>query len=200
MSRKNFPVRIAIIGTGNVGQALDAQLSKHHDVLFGSRKPSGERQYTYDKACERGEVIILAVPFPFLDDAIGLCANVDGKIILDATNPIREDFSGLSLPEEGSAGERVQALAPKASVAKCFNTIGADVMRDPSAVGKPVIPICGNDDAVDIATTLAKDIGFEPLNCGGLTMARHVESWAWIWIQLAQGGQGREFGFELTRA
>ncbi|HYM84170.1 MAG TPA: NAD(P)-binding domain-containing protein, partial [Candidatus Dormibacteraeota bacterium] len=135
---------IAIIGTGNVGKALGTSLVRAgHDVIFAGRdEAKAERvaseigataEATPREAADKSEVVLLAVPFGQLEaaaDVIG--ASADGKVVIDATNPLKADYSGLANAGGESAAERLAARLPSAHVAKAFNTLFASVQADPS--------------------------------------------------------------------
>ena len=128
--------------------------------------------------------------------------NLDGKILIDATNPIRADFTGLVYGNDTSGGEQVATWARGAKVVKAFNTVGANIMTDPSFDGhKPVMLYCGDDSAAKLVVKkLIDDLVFEAIDAGPLDQARLLEPFAFLWFSLAdKRGLGREFAFELMR-
>src|SRR5690242_2110615 len=110
-------MKIGIIGTGNVGGALGTLWSKRgHDVMFGMRDPQksapfdGAKRGTLAQAGDFGDVIVLATPWQGTADAIAHLGNVSGKIVVDCTNPLTADLSGLTVGNTDSAGETVARL------------------------------------------------------------------------------------------
>lgn len=209
-------MNIAIIGAGHVGGALGKGWSKKgHSVVFGVRDPNNTeikkildecgpsvRAVSVQAAADSAEVVVLAVPWSGLADAIRSAGGLAGKIVLDCSNPVKPDLSGLELGLTTSAGEQVAAWAPKAKVVKIFNTTGADNMENPSYSSGPVTMLyCGNDEgAKPTAAGLASDLGFDPVDAGGLELARTLEPLALLWINLAlRKGLGSGFAFNVVK-
>jgi NADPH-dependent F420 reductase len=206
-------MRIAIIGAGSVGRALAQRLSAaKHSIAFGVRDPLAAKHkdaaalgefMKNDRAVDGAEVVILALPWGEVEKALAaLGAALDGKVIADATNPIRADFSGLEFGHDDSAAERIQRLCPKARVVKAFNTTGAANQTDPEYPGGRVTMLLAGDDAaaVEVVRGLAADAGFDALAAGPLTLARQLEQLAWLWIHLAyKAGLGPDFAFRLEK-
>lgn len=204
---------IAIIGAGSVATALGGSLSKAgHAVCYGVRAPKGAKHAPLREggatilgireAAGKAGIVFLAVPWPAVHEAIASCGGLGDKILVDCTNPIKADRSGLEIGHTTSAGETVAALAPGARVVKCFNHTGFDNMADTRYVdGKPVMFAAGDDqDAVRTVAGLARDIGFDAVPLKGLDRARQLEQLAWLWIDLAfNQGFGRRFAFSLLR-
>jgi 8-hydroxy-5-deazaflavin:NADPH oxidoreductase len=188
-------MKIAIIGAGNVGRALEAGWKKKgHEVRFGKRESNKD-------AAQWGEVVVLATPWPATKEAIAACGTLTGKVVLDATNPLLPNLSGLD-HAEGSGGERVARWAQGAKVVKVFNTTGFNNMQNSRyAAGKPMMLYCGDDSgAKAVAKQLADDLGFDAIDFGPLSNARYCEAVAMTWIWLAiKGNVGRDFAFLLSR-
>src|SRR5262245_50413300 len=160
-----------------------------HTVAFALRNPAGRNAAAAEAqgfpvvavkdAVAAGEVIVLAVPWGAVPDAVKALGALTGKILVDATNPLTSDLS-LAVGFNDSGGETVARLAPGARVVKAFNTTGANNMADSRyAAGKLMMPVVG-DDATAKATvmSLAADLGFEPVDVGPLAMSRHLEPMA----------------------
>jgi NADPH-dependent F420 reductase len=208
-------MRIAIVGAGNVGGTLDkAWARKGHEVIWGVRNPSdadihklakeagNARATSVRDAAQAADIVVLTVPYDAVPDAIRNAGDLRGKIVLDCTNPLRPDLSGLTVGQTSSAAEQVAAAAPNAKVVKIFNTTGASNMADPRyPAGNLTMFYCGDDaEAKKAAATLASDLGFEPVDAGDLATARLLEPLAMLWIQLAlKQGWGGDFGFKLIR-
>lgn len=208
-------MRIAVIGTGNVGTALGGRLTElGHEVVFGARDPLSDRAgaagaavpgatiATVPKAVLGADVVILATPYPAAPDALEGAGPLDGVIVVDCTNPIADGLAGLSVGTTTSGAEAIAARVPTARVVKAFNTTGAENLRDPAYPGgATVLPICGDDpDAKQVVTELAHAMGFDVVDAGPLASARYTEPFAMLWITLAvRSGMGRDFAFRLVR-
>lgn len=209
-------MNIAIIGAGNVGSALGkGWAAAGHNVEFGVRDPQKAEVQTAVAACggnasaasvreaaQFGEIVVLTTPFPATEAALKEAGDVSGKIVVDCTNPLKPDLSGLTIGHDTSAAEQIARWTNGAPVVKCFNTTGANNMGNPSyAEGKPVMFLCGDDaDAKRTVAKLSDDAGFETIDAGDLEIARLLEPLAMLWIHLAyRGGLGRDFAFRLMR-
>ncbi len=199
-NQRNDQMKIAVIGTGNVGSGFATRLaaSGHDVVTVGSSVAKG--QDLADKIVAAGhsasaasladavavsDVIALAVPYGVAADLVGKAA-LDAKIVIDLTNPVEEDFSGLSVGHTTSAAEEIAAAAPTARVVKAFNTIFAEIYTDgPELSGRaaPTFIASDDDEAKKVVSGLATDMGFDPVDAGGLTNARYIEPLAYLNIQ-----------------
>lgn len=198
-------MRIAVIGAGNVGATLGkAWLATGHSVTYGVRKPDGTHpeEKTVHEAATGAEVVVLATPWPAIEDALAACGDLSGKVVVDCTNPLLPGLAGLELGTTTSGVEKVAALAPAACVVKAFNTVGFNVMANPVFDGRPVSMLyCGDDAGAKTAVRrLIVDCGFEPVDAGPLKQARLLEPFALLWISMAmQYGYGREIAFRFLR-
>jgi 8-hydroxy-5-deazaflavin:NADPH oxidoreductase len=147
-------------------------------------------------------VVVLAVSFDAVEQAIAECGNLTGKIVIDCNNPLLPDLSGLTMGHTDSCGEMVAHWAKGARVVKTLNTTGSGNMLDPR-YGHEALSmfLCGDDaDAKKVVTGLVAELGFEPVDAGPLTQARYLEPLAMLWISMAYGlGQGPNFGFRVLR-
>ncbi|MBK7704684.1 MAG: NADPH-dependent F420 reductase [Acidobacteria bacterium] len=201
-------MKIAILGAGNVGAALGRRLAEvGHEVEFGVRNPAepreavpGTRFETTAEAAHDSEVIILAVPFGAVESALRDCGDIEGKIIVDATNPLTMTDKGLALTcgFDTSGAEQIAPFTAGANLVKCFNSTGFANMADAS---KSMMFVCGDDhDAVETVRKLAEDIGFEAIAIGDLTKSRLLEPLAMLWIHLAYSTDlKRDFAFQIFR-
>jgi predicted dinucleotide-binding enzyme len=193
-------MKIGIIGSGNVGSALGKiWAGKGHEVMFSSRHP--EKAEVLAKsvgnnasfglpadAVKFGDVVALAVPWSQAENALKSAGSLDGKILIDCTNPLKPDYSGLAIGLTTSAAEEDAKVAKGARVVKAFNTTFAALMASESRLFDAESPAgfyCGDDAAAKaVVSTLIKDTGLEPLDAGPLEMARCLEPLAFLMIDL----------------
>lgn len=194
-------MRIAILGTGDVGRHLAIGLSRHgHAVTVGTRDPSGTSAKEFAKrapgialatfadAARGAELAIVATKWDGTKNALELAgsANLAGKVVIDAVNPLTLTAAGpaLELGFTTSAGEQIQSWLPDAKVVKAFNIVTATHMVDPKLTGGPPdMFFCGDDPAAKTAVAdLLRSIGWNPIDIGGLTGARLLEPLAMLWI------------------
>jgi 8-hydroxy-5-deazaflavin:NADPH oxidoreductase len=210
-------MNIGVIGTGNVGGALGTLWAgKGHQVVFGVRDTTdpqvktlvqsaggAARAATVGDAAAFGEVVVLAVPWPAVPAAIQSAGVLNGKTLVDCTNPIAPDLSGLVLGTTNSAGEEVARLAKGAKVVKAFSTIGAACFGNPRFGSEHAsMFICGEDAAAkQVVGKLASELDFEVADVGPLLAARWLEPMAMLWIHLGykQGFGPTGHAFKLLR-
>jgi predicted dinucleotide-binding enzyme len=185
-------MKIAVIGSGNVGSALGAAwVGAGHQVTFGSRKPSGEKPVPgasvsdIKSAVENAEVVVLAIPWGAVPSVVGQIQDWKSKVLIDCTNPLAPGLAP-ALGFNTSAGEQVAVLAKNARVVKAFNTTGSGNMQNPRYGGRGVTMFYATDDqaAASVAEQLVRDVGFEPEFAGPLKEARYLEPLAALWISL----------------
>lgn len=208
-------MKIAIIGTGQVAAALGkGWAAGGHMITFASREPGSERVAALlneagpnasaarvADAAGRSSVIVLAVPFTAARERLEMAGDLSGKIVIDCTNPIAPGLRPM-FDSATSGAEQIATWVPRARFVKAFNTTGAENMTDPIYDGRPsTMFVCGDDGmAKAAATQLAEELGFEVIDAGGLTAARHLENLALLWIHLANVvGYGRDISFRLLR-
>lgn len=205
-------MKIAVLGAGMVGGTLGKRFAETgHEIYFGVPDPSEHedkktfaRVGTVAEAAKEAEIIVLAVPFEAIENAVSECGDVSGKLIVDCTNPLKMSENGLELAVgfETSGGEQVAALAKGARVVKCFNQTGFVNMEQPEFNGqKSMMFVCGDDsEANETVKKLSDDIGFETINAGNIKIARLLEPLAMLWIHLAFNSElERNFGFAILR-
>jgi 8-hydroxy-5-deazaflavin:NADPH oxidoreductase len=210
-------MKIGILGAGNMGATLGrlwAELG--HDVFFGLRDPksakaqaalsavgSRARSGSAIDAAAFGEVVLVAVPWESAQQVIAAVApQLTGKVLIDCTNPIKPDLSGLVIGHSTSAAEEISRWAPTARVVKAFNTVGASTLHDAKYGDHSAsVFVCGDDPtAKNLVTRLAEGIGFDVIDAGPLTEARYLEPLALLWIHLAIRGKfGSKIAVKLLR-
>lgn len=209
-------MKIGMIGAGQVGGALARRwIACGHEIRFGVRHPAkpelvellrelGPRASagTAAEAAAFAEVVVLSTPWTGTREAIESAGDVSGKVLVDCTNPLKPDLSGLSVGLDQSGAELVAQWARGARVVKCFNTTGAENMTQPRfGADRAVMFLAGDDEpAKALVTALGEALGFEMIDAGGLEVARWLEPTAMLWVHLAfRRGLGRGFAFKLLR-
>ncbi len=209
-------MKIAIIGSGNVGGALGKAWARcGHEIIFGVRDAGSEKikvllteigeraaAASVKDAAAAGEVVALAAAWEATEAIIAQTGGLAGKIVIDTNNPILPGLAGLSLGVNNSAAEEVARWAAGAQVVKAFNHIGAMQMGNPR-FGDQVadIFICGDAaEAKAVVSSLIREIGFDVVDAGPLANARYLEPMAMLWINLAlKLGYGPNIAFKLLR-
>ncbi len=196
-------MNISFVGYGNVGAPLADQLQRlGHPVTLAARELNSEavrkaqarnaalKAVPLEQAVREAEVVFLATPFmaqaqvvPPLADALA------GKVLVDCTNPVGPGLThGLKSVQSGS--QALQALAPRARVVKAFSIYGFENLENNAYPGhgvRPAMLFCG-DDAAARATVagLVGQLGWEPLDVGGLEQALHLEHMTLLWVRLVR--------------
>jgi len=204
-------MRLAIIGAGKVGGTLGRLFeSQGHDVRFGVRDPNDQaagglprsRSGSVADAASFGDVIVLAIPWGAVKDALAATGPLAGKTVIDCINPLLPDLSGLALGTTTSAAEEIAKLIPQAKVVKCFNTLGQANFAHPMFGDQRASMFFAGDDAGAklIIAELGNQLGFDMVDAGPLSQSRWLEAMAILWITMAYkyGGSQRS-AFKLLR-
>lgn len=204
-------MKIAIIGTGNVGGALATQWAHAgHELFLGAQDTASFKGkallanpnttvHSPAEAVRQAEAVLLAVPAPAAVAAAQSLGDTTGKIIIDAMNIV------MGRGPEGFANTAEAILAHTASrdLVKCFNCTGANNMQRPVYGNTALDMFMAGDSerAKAVARQLALDAGFaECYDIGGNDSFTLLEQFAFFWIRLAMlQGHGRDIGFKLLR-
>jgi NADPH-dependent F420 reductase len=196
-TRKEKIVKIAIIGAGNVGKALSRSLSKAgHQVTLSAAHQEHASEVADDlgiraassnvEAVKESDAVVLAVPFATAGEEVaGEIASVaDGKIVIDATNPIGPDMKLVT--DGSSAAETFQRWLPKARVVKAFNTVFASRQAEPTNSDMELDGFVAGDDpdAKRKVMDVIDSLGLRPIDAGELASARVLEGMALLNIKL----------------
>lgn len=208
-------MRIAIIGTGNVGGAIARGLrGKGHSVVLGARDPAGAAALAAEtgaqvappaEAAKDAEIVILALPWGAAEEAVRGLGDLTGTAVVDCMNPIGRTAGGMGLMvgHSTSGGEIVQGWLPGAQVVKTLNQVGAEIMAGATRLPHPPVMFMAGDDAGAKAKVgrMLTDLGFEALDAGDLTKARLLEPFGMVWInQAILRGKGRKWAFAAVSA
>lgn len=181
-------MKIAIIGTGNMGAALARAIAVSHDELvIGARDPDKAVALAQEigpkveaggieAAIKSAEMILLALPYAANLDTVR-SVDVTDKILVDVSNPITEDFAGLVIGHTTSAGEELQSAAPTARVVKAFNTIFSALLPLEARHGEELQVFLASDDAAAKKSVedLVTAMHFKPVDAGPLSNSRFLE-------------------------
>jgi hypothetical protein len=192
---------ISVIGLGGMARAIgaravesgnavevigrDAAKAKELAATLGGGATAGTFGST-----PVGDIVILAVPYASAVPVVGRYGDaLAGKVIIDVTNPVNTDATGLVTPDGTSAAQEIAKAAPaSAHVVKAFNTVFGHVL----AQGRPLDVLFAGDDARAKASVAAfiESVGLRPLDTGDLAMARWLEGAGLLMIGLARHGAG----------
>jgi predicted dinucleotide-binding enzyme len=210
-------MKVGILGSGDVGKSLARGfLSLGHEVKIGSRDPEKLRDWvasagekasagTFEETARFGDLIALATLGSGAQNAIQLAgeANFDGKVVIDATNPL--DFSSggpqLSVGFNDSLGEQVQRWLPKARVVKAFNTVGNAFFFKPDFPdGPPTMFIAGNDDeSKRLVSQICEQFGWDISDLGGIESSRYLEPMCMTWVIHGIQSESWNHAFKLLK-
>ena len=217
-------MKIAVLGTGMVGQAIANKLvALGHDVKMGARSATNEKAAAWQSqiASERASVGTFAEAAAFGElafnctsgaaslDALGAAgaANLRGKVLVDIANPL--DFSKgmpptLSILNEDSLGERIQRAFPEVRVVKTLNTVNAELMVNPGRLGggAHTMFLAGNDAAAkaQVRGMLVEGFGWRDiLDLGDITMSRGTEMYLPLWVRMYGALGTPHFNVQVVR-
>jgi len=209
-------MKLAFIGSGQVGAVLaDNLVRAGHEVVLAARDPGSEsvraalaRQPRLAVAAPAAavaaaDVVFLATPYAANATALG-GLDLRGKVLVDCTNPVGPGLSH-GLESRTSGAETVQRLAPGARVVRAFTIYGWENFANSTYPGygdlKPVMLLTGDDAAANTQVgEMCRALGWEPLDCGPLANALHLEHLTLLWIKLARAqGRGPDFVWAVLR-
>ena len=213
-------MRIGILGTGDVGQALGkAFVALGHEVKMGSRNVNNEKMQkwaksqgakastgTFSDAATYGDLVVVATLGLATEEALNQAGpkNFAGKIVMDVTNPL--DMTGgntlkLTIGLNDSLGERVQRMLPQARVVKAFNTVGNNLMFRPDLPGGPPdMFIAGNDDrSKRQVAELLQEFGWGTVDVGNIEAARYLEPMCMVWLAYGMRTGTYNHAFKMLR-
>jgi 8-hydroxy-5-deazaflavin:NADPH oxidoreductase len=199
-------MKVLVIGAGNMGSGFVKQLcAAGHTVSVTARDAAKAAavasQYANATAvpaagaAEGQDVVILATGFADAVPALQSVGSLQGKVVVDITNPLTADYMGLTLGHSTSAAEEIAKAIPGAQVVKAFNTVLAQVLGHGSSLGdgsKVTVFYASDSDAAKATVKdLTESLGFATADAGGLKNARYLEPVAALNIYFAYGaGRG----------
>jgi 8-hydroxy-5-deazaflavin:NADPH oxidoreductase len=196
-------MKVTLIGSGNMGSALAAQISRAgHALVITGRNIDKAKELARttgavfkDKAATDGaDLVIVATAYPDAVAALRSAGDLKSKVIVDVTNPLTADYMGLTIGHGTSAAEEVQKAFADAKVVKAFNTVFAQVVAGGPKLAGATVPVyfAGDDaNAKERVKALIQSMGFAPVDAGGLRNARYLEPLAGLNIYFGYGaGRG----------
>jgi 8-hydroxy-5-deazaflavin:NADPH oxidoreductase len=216
-------MRIGVLGTGPVGQTIATKLiGLGHEVCMGSRRAGNERaaewvrsagpgasEGDFARAARHGELVVNCTAGAASLGALHAAGveNLSDKVLVDLANPLEAAASGLprlSVCNDDSLGEQIQAAFPGARVVKTLNTVNAGVMVDPDRVpGEHVVFVSGNDrGAKDEVADLLSSFGWAAhriIDLGDITTARGPEMYLSLWLRMMGALDTAEFNISVSR-
>lgn len=192
-------MKVLVIGAGNMGSAFVKQLHcAGHQVSVTAKNSDNARELAAKfqglslvasgGAAHGQDAIVLATRYEDAVDALRSLGDLAGVPVIDITNPLNPDFTSLSVGGNTSAAEVIAQAMPGAEIVKAFNTLFAQVLDGGADFGggrKVSVFVASNSEsAKTVARLLAKSMGFEVIDAGGLKNARYLEPLAGLNIYL----------------
>jgi hypothetical protein len=208
-------MNIGIIGTGNMGSGLGKiWAQKGHKLMFSySRDPvklekiarsigSNVNVGNPAEAVQFADVVVLAVPYSAVADALKAAGSLEGKILFSIVNALLPDMSGMAVGTTTSGAEEIAKLAPNARVVEAL-PVFAEVLNSESRrfnEQQATVFYTGDDEqSKQVVADLLRELDVEPIDAGSLKNSRYVEPAMMLLIQLAYSQQMGQIGFKLLR-
>ena len=178
-------MRIAIVGTGKMGRGFATALSETHEVVVGSRdrqrageiasKTGAASSGSYAEAVDGANVVILTIPWHAMEEALPQLGDLRGTIVVDVSNPSNKREREALKPR--STAEAIQERLPRSKVFKGWNHVHARHLTQPEVGGIASSVLIAGDDpkAKRVLFTMARDMGFHPVDVGHLKAARDLD-------------------------
>jgi predicted dinucleotide-binding enzyme len=211
-------MKIGILGSGLMGGKLGTIFARAgHDVVFSyargeqklkrlARDAGGNAKAgTPADAASDADALLLAVHWSRVDDVLKQTGDVSGKVIVTCTLPMNAGNTGLVVGQTSSGAEELAKKVRRAKVVSAFGTVPSEVFFDvfeaKRKANRPSMFYSGDDArAKDVAVTLIRDAGFEPVDAGPLRMARYTEPFSLLMGHLAyEGDSGPELAYRIER-
>jgi len=196
-------MRVGILGSGLMGAKLGTLFARAgHEVVFSyarsarklerlAREARGRaRAGTPAEATRDADALLLAVHWSRVDQVLRQAGDLAGKVIVSCSLPMNKTDTALVIGRSSSGAEELARKARSARIVAAFGTIPSEVLFSVFAArrksGRPSLVYCGDDrDAKQLAATLIRDVGFDPVDAGPLRIARYTEPFALLIAQLA---------------
>lgn len=211
-------MRMGILGSGLMGAKLGTIFARAgHEVVFSyarsndklkrlARDAQGNaRAGTPSEAAKHADALLLAVHWSRVDDVLKQAGDLSGKVILTCSLPMDAGNTKLIITNASSGAEELAKKVPRAHVVAAFQTVPSEVLfgvfEAKHKKTRPSLVYCGDDrNAKELAAKLIGDVGFDPVDCGPLRIARYTEPFALLVAQLAyEGEDGPELAYRFER-
>jgi predicted dinucleotide-binding enzyme len=211
-------MRVGILGSGLMGGKLGTLFARAgHDVVFSyarskeklqrlAREAKGSaRAGTPGEAAQDADALLLAVHWSRFEDVLKQTGDLAGKVVLSCSLPMNAGNTKLVVANSSSGAEELAKMIPKARVVSAFNSVPSEVLfavyEARRRAGRASLVYCGDDEgAKQLAASLIRDIGFDPVDAGPLRIARYTEPFALLVAQLAyEGSGGPELAYRFER-
>ena len=211
-------MRVGILGSGLMGGKLGTLFARAgHEVVFSyarsARKlerlarqaPGHARAGTPAEAARDADAVLLAVHWSRVDQVLKQAGDLSGKVIVSCSLPMNKSDTTLVIGQRSSGAEELAKRARTARVVAAFGTVPSEVLFSVFEARRksrrPSLVYCGDDrDAKELAATLIRDVGFDPVDVGPLRIARYTEPFTLLIAQLAyESGAGPELAYRFER-
>jgi 8-hydroxy-5-deazaflavin:NADPH oxidoreductase len=211
-------MRIGILGSGLMGGKLGTLFARAgHDVVFSyarsarklerlAREAQGNaRAGTPGDAARDADALLLAVHWSRIDDVLKQAGDVSGKVIVTCSLPMNADDTDLVIARTSSGAEALAKKVLRARVVSAFGTVPSEVLfgvfNARRKANRSSLVYCSDDrGAKDVASTLIRDVGFDPVDAGPLRVARYMEPFSLLVAQLAyESDGGPELAYRFER-
>jgi 8-hydroxy-5-deazaflavin:NADPH oxidoreductase len=203
------PLKIGIIGTGDIGGALARHWAKSgHQLVISSRHPeqlqalatelgSKVKVGTPREAAAFGDVVLVSVPY-FSTPQVGrdYAAELKGKVVLDTGNPYPSRDGEMAVRDrERGTGVASKEYLPGTKLVRAFNAINAgplanEAFRKPEKIGIPLAS--DHPEALKVAERLVTEAGFDPVVVGDLSRAREFDYGTPVYVRSYSAAKIRE--------
>ena len=201
-------MRVGILGSGLMGGKLGTIFARAgHEVVFSYARSNGKlkrlardaqgnaRAGSPAEAAKDADAILLAVHWSRIDDALKQAGDLSGKVIITCSLPMDAKNTKLILGTTTSGAEELAKKVPKAHVVAAFQTVPSEVLfgvfEAKRRKTRPTLIYCGDHKGSKaVVAELIRDVGFDPIDAGPLSIARYTEPFALLVAQLAYEGEG----------
>jgi len=201
-------MRIGILGSGLMGGKLGTLFSRAgHEVVFSyARSRKKLEQLARDaggvaragpprEAAREADALLLGVHWSRVNDVLRQAGDLSGKLIVSCSLPMNEEDTELVVGRTASGAEKLARKVPRARVVSAFGTVPSEVLfsvfETRNRAVRPSLVYCGDEvQAKNVAATLIRDVGFDPIDAGPLRVARYTEPFALLIARLAYEGEG----------
>jgi predicted dinucleotide-binding enzyme len=211
-------MRVGILGSGLMGAKLGTLFARAgHKVVFSYARSEqklkrlareakgGARAGTPAEAARDADAVLFAVHWSRLDDVLKQAGDLAGKVIITCALPMNASDTALLIAHTSSGAEALAKKLPRAQVVSAFGTVPSEVFLDvfdaKRKAKRSSLLYCGDHQvAKEVAATLIRDVGFDPVDAGPLRIARYLEPFALLIGQLAyEGDEGPEIAYRFER-